>query len=70
MLDGELMPDLRAQIIDWWQPVAEQARGDGLELLAPRFVSLDEISAREYRSLDVLDASSLSPDDEEPPETA
>ena len=68
MLDGELTAELRSQIIDWWQPVAEKAGADGLEVLAPRFVSLDELSAREYRSLDLLDASSLSPDDEEPPD--
>jgi hypothetical protein len=68
ILDGELTPELRSQIIDWWQPVAEQAHADGLEVLAPRFVSLDELSAREYRSLDLLDASALSPDDEEPPD--
>jgi hypothetical protein len=68
MLDGELSGELRGQIIDWWQPVAEQARADGLEVLAPRFVCIDELSAREYRSLDLLDASALSPDDEEPPD--
>jgi hypothetical protein len=68
MLDGELTPELRSQVIDWWQPVAEKAHADGLEVLAPRFVSLDELSALEYRSLDLLDASSLSPDDEEPPD--
>lgn len=68
MLDGELPPELRTQIVDWWQPVAEQARADGLEALAPRFVSLDDLSAREYRSLYPLDASSLSPDPEEPPD--
>jgi hypothetical protein len=68
LLDGELPPELHAQIVDWWQPVAEQARADGLEVLAPRFVSLDELSAREYRSLYLLDASSLSPDAEEPPD--
>ena len=67
LLDGELTPELHAQIFDWWQPVAEQARADGLEVLAPRFVSLDELSAREYRSLYLLDASSLSPEPEDPP---
>lgn len=70
MLDGELPPELRAQIIEWWQPVAEQARVDGLELLVPRFVSLDELTAREYRAIDVLDASSLSPDSEEAPDAS
>jgi hypothetical protein len=70
MLDGELTPELRSQLIDWWQPVADKAHADGLEVLAPRFVSLDELSAREYRLLDLLDASSLSPDDEEPPDAA
>lgn len=68
MLDGQLAPDLRAQIIEWWQPLAEEARNHGLELLAPRFVTLDELTAREYRALDPLDASSLSPEPEEPPE--
>ena len=67
MLDEELTEDLRAQIIEWWQPVAEKANAAGLEFLAPRFISLDELSAREYRSLDHLNASSLSPDDDEEP---
>lgn len=70
MLEGELSPELRAQIIDWWQPVAERARTDGLELLAPRFVALDELNAREYRGLDILDAASLSPEPEQPPDAA
>lgn len=67
MLDGELTPQLRAQIVEWWQPLSEAAHVDGLELLAPRFVSLDELTAREYRALDLLDAASLSPDTEESP---
>jgi hypothetical protein len=46
--------------------LSEEARTDGLELLAPRFVSLDQLSAREYRALDVRDASSLSPEPEQP----
>lgn len=70
MLDGELAPELRGQIIDWWQPLAEQARNEDLELIAPRFVSLDELTAREYRALDVLDASSLSPESDEPPDAS
>jgi hypothetical protein len=68
MLDGELSPELRAQIIERWQPLAEVARADGLELLAPRFVTLDELTAREYRALDILDAASLSPEPEHPPD--
>ena len=67
MLDGELSSELRAQIVEWWQPLSEAARADGLELLAPRFVSLDDLTAREYRELDVLDASSLSPEPEQLP---
>jgi hypothetical protein len=67
LMDGqEPPPGLEAHIIDWWQPISEQARGVGLEVLAPRMVSIDELSAREYRSLYLLDASSFSPDDEEP----
>jgi hypothetical protein len=31
-------------------------------------VSLDDLTAREYRTLDVLDAASLSPEAEEPPD--
>jgi hypothetical protein len=68
LLDGKLAPELHAHIVDWWQPVAEQARAGGLEFLAPRFVSLDDLSAREYRSLYLLDASSLSPEPEDPPD--
>jgi len=64
MLDGELSPDLRAEIVEWWKPLSEAARAEGLELLMPRFVSLDELTARE---LDVLNASSLSPEPEQPP---
>ena len=70
MLDGELSSELRAQIVEWWQPLSEAARADGLELLAPRFVSLDDLTAREYRELDVLDASSLSPEPEQLPDTS
>jgi hypothetical protein len=70
MLDGELSSELRAQIVEWWQPLSEAARTDGLELLAPRFVSLDELTAREYRALDVLDASLLSPEPEQPPDAS
>jgi hypothetical protein len=70
MLDRELAPALRAKILDWWQPLSEAARADGLELLAPRFVSLDELTAREYRTLDVLDASSLSPEPEQSPDAS
>jgi hypothetical protein len=68
LLDGEAGSELHAQIIDWWQSVAEQARAEGLEIIAPRFVSLDDLSAREYRSLYLLDASSLSPEPEDPPD--
>ncbi len=68
MLDGQLPTDLRAQIVGWWQPLSESARADGLELLAPRFVTLDDLSAREYRELDLLDAALLSPEPEEPPD--
>ncbi|RKQ92985.1 hypothetical protein C8N24_2842 [Solirubrobacter pauli] len=63
MLDSELSPDLRTRILDWWETTAEVARAAGLETLVPRFVSLDELSAREYRALDLLDAQSFSPDD-------
>jgi hypothetical protein len=68
LLDGEMQPELHGQIIDWWQSVAEEAHAEGLEVLAPRFVSLDDLSAREYRSLYLLDASSLSPEPEDPPD--
>lgn len=67
LLDADISADLRAQIVDWWQPLAEGARGAGLEFLAPRFARLDELTAREYRGLDILDAAALSPADEEPP---
>lgn len=70
MLHGELSEDLHSQIIDWWQEAAEKARADGLEFVAPRFVSLDELTAREYRAFDVLDASALSPEPEDPPDAA
>jgi len=66
LLDGPLPPGLREQIIEWWQPTGAAARAAGLELLAPRFVSLDELSAREYRALDLLDAASMSPEPEPP----
>ena len=57
MLDGQLPADLRAQIVGWWQPLSEAARADGLELLAPRFVTLDDLSAREYRELELPERS-------------
>jgi hypothetical protein len=46
----------------------ERARAEGLEILAPRLVSLDDLSAREYRALYLLDASSLSPEPEDAPD--
>jgi hypothetical protein len=52
-----------ARIVDWWEPTAEAARAAGLEVLAPRFVSIDDLSTREYRSLDLLHAEELSPAD-------
>ncbi len=66
LLDGDITAELRAHIIDWWQPLSETARAAGLELLVPRFVSLDQLTAREYRELDMLDAAALSPASEEP----
>jgi hypothetical protein len=63
MLDAELPDDLRARIVDWWEPTAEAARAAGIETLMPRFVGLDQLSAAEYRTLDLLDAAALSPQD-------
>lgn len=70
LLDEDIPSDLRAHIVDWWQPLSETARAGGLEFLAPRFVRLDQLSALEYRKLDILDAAALSPGDEEPPESS
>jgi hypothetical protein len=63
MLDGDLTPELRQQILDWWETTSEAARANGLETLLPRFVSIDALSAREYRALDLLDAEAFSPFD-------
>ena len=63
MLDGELPPELRGRILDWWETTSEVARAAGLETLVPRFVSVDDLTAREYRALDLLDAEAFSPHD-------
>ena len=63
LLEHELPEGLRARIIDWWNPVAETLRSAGLETLMPRFTTLDELSAREYLSLEILNAALLSPAD-------
>jgi hypothetical protein len=68
LLDADIPAEMRAQIIDWWQPLSERARADGLEFLTPRFARLDALTALEYRQLYILDAAALSPRDEEPPE--
>ncbi len=65
LLGGDVTPELRAHIMDWWQPLSESARTSGLEFLAPRFVRIDELTAEEYRALDILDAAALSPPDED-----
>lgn len=67
LLDGDISAELRAQIVDWWQPLSESAREAGLEFITPRFVRMDELTAREYRNLDILDAAALSPEEEEAP---
>jgi hypothetical protein len=63
ILDGELPDDLRRQILDWWEIVSQTARAAGLETMVPRFVSVDELTAREYRAMDLLDAEAFSPRD-------
>jgi len=62
MLNGELADDFRERIVDWWEPVAAASRAGGIDVLPPRFVQLDQMSASEYRSLDILDAGRFSPD--------
>ncbi|UUY05397.1 hypothetical protein LRS13_07705 [Svornostia abyssi] len=62
-LGAELGDDLRARILEWWEPVAAVLREHGIETLMPRFSSLDEMTAREFRTLDLLDASAFSPAD-------
>ena len=68
LLEVDIPPELRAYIVDWWQPLSEKARAAGLGLI-PRFVRLDQLTAREYRRLDILDAAALSPTDEAPPDS-
>ncbi len=65
LLERELEQALRARLVDWWEEVSGVARDAGLAVLAPRFVTLDELTAREYRQLDFIDAASLSPSDEQ-----
>lgn len=63
MLDGELSVQLRDEILTWWDTTAEVARANGLETLVPKFISVDILTAREYRALDILDAQAFSPND-------
>lgn len=60
MLDGDLQTELHDLIVDWAEPIIK-APPEGISVLLPRIVSIDELSAREYRALDIIDAASFSP---------
>lgn len=62
LLEGSLEEELRNRLLEWGKSVADNAP-EGIELLLPRFESLDDLSAREYRQLILIDVSAFSPED-------
>ncbi len=65
LLHGPIENELRTFLVDWWAPVAAHAENAGLTVLPPWFVNETDLSAKEYRRLDWLNADSLSPEDEQ-----
>jgi hypothetical protein len=63
MLDGEPDAGLHDLILDWGDQIV-RAPPEGITVLLPRLVGIDDLSAREYRTLDVVDAASFSPVDD------
>jgi len=61
--DRELRPEARHALDDWWSEMVVAADGRGLALLANRYATLDELSAREYADSLRLDLDYLSPDE-------
>ena len=60
LLEGPVDTELRAMILSWGQSVLEDPP-DGITVLVPRMQTLDELSAREYRTLDHVDIAAFSP---------
>ena len=64
--DGPMNGELRERILAWGRNIIERPP-DGINVLMPRIAELDEITAREYRTLDPVDISAFSPElDNEP----
>jgi hypothetical protein len=60
MLDGDCDVALEERIPAWGQERAQDAP-EGINVLHPRIVSLDALTAREFRALDLVDISGYSP---------
>jgi hypothetical protein len=61
LLEGPIDDDLRDMILAWGQSVLENPP-EGVNVLMPRIAMLDDLTAREYRTLDHVDVSAFSPD--------
>ena len=65
--DGPVDDELRERILAWGRDIIGSPP-DGINVLMPRIAGLDEMSAREYRTIDPVDISAFSPErDDEPP---
>lgn len=60
VLDGPMDEELHELIIAWGQHIVE-ASPSGLHVLLPRTVSVDDLTVREYRTLDIIDLARFSP---------
>jgi hypothetical protein len=60
ILDGALDAELHERLISWGQATIEDGP-ESIHVLLPQIVSLDDLSARDYRKLDPIDISAFSP---------
>ena len=63
LLDGAPSDDLREQLLNWGRARIENSP-EGICLLLPRIVQIDDLSAREYRALELIDVAAFSPADD------
>ncbi len=60
MLDGPLDDELRERVLRWGEERLDDPP-ESISVLLPRIVDLDELTAREYRLLDIVDIAAFSP---------
>jgi hypothetical protein len=60
---GDPAPPLRQWFDAWWGSVQQSTEAAGVALVANRYATLDELTAREYEHSVALDFSYLSPDE-------